>query len=242
MRRIALLGVSFVLICLIALAYAGTIDINPLKGTGTTNRLARWTNATTLGNGVMSDDGTNVTLLSGQLITPVGSVTAPAINLGSAILGFYASTSTILDLTVAGTQAFRFSTNGLFFTTAAGRFALSSAGAMSWSSGTAGAAGEDVFLYRDAAGILTLRNAANAQTLRVYGTWTNASNLVNGELAATSTLVTLAARTLGTGADDVSINLDPAGAGVLQIDGTDGVSGTCSSVVVTKGLVTGCTP
>lgn len=76
----------------------------------------------------------------------------------------------------------------------------------------------DVALYRDAAGTLAQRNTTNAQTHRVYGTYTDASNYVRASLSATSTAVTLAAETAGTGADDVDVNLTAAGAGKIKLN------------------------
>jgi hypothetical protein len=105
-----------------------------------------------------------------------------------------------------------------------------------------GAGSVDSTLLRDASNTLALRRTTNAQTFRTYGTWTDASNYVRASLGSSSTLVTLAAETAGSGADDVSINLAPAGAGVVQINGTPGVSGTCSSVTVVSGIVTACVP
>lgn len=47
-------------------------------------------------------------------------------------------------------------------------------GALAWDNGTDGVT--DVTLFRDAAGILAQRNGTNAQTFRVYNTYTDASN------------------------------------------------------------------
>jgi len=69
----------------------------------------------------------------------------------------------------------------------------------------------DVRLFRDAANRLALRRTTNAQTLIVSGTYTDASNYVQAELAATSTAVTLTATTAGTGADNVPLTISAAG-------------------------------
>ena len=71
--------------------------------------------------------------------------------------------------------------------------------------------GYDTALTRDAANTLAQRNSTNAQTMRVYGTFTDLSNRVNAALSATSTTVTLAAETAGTGADNVPVNINAAG-------------------------------
>jgi hypothetical protein len=63
-----------------------------------------------------------------------------------------------------------------------------------------------------------LRNGTNAQTFRCYGTYTDASNYVRAALSSTSTAVTLAAETAGTGADDIPLNLTAAGTGTIQVN------------------------
>ena len=47
---------------------------------------------------------------------------------------------------------------------------------LSWSSTASAGGTPDVRLFRDAANTLALRNGANAQTFRVYGSFTDASN------------------------------------------------------------------
>lgn len=63
---------------------------------------------------------------------------------------------------------------------------------------------------------IAMRSGANAQSFRVYGTFTDASNYVRASLNSTSTLVTLAAETAGTGADDVDIDIATAGTGLVN--------------------------
>jgi len=70
----------------------------------------------------------------------------------------------------------------------------------------------------DAADVLALRNSTNAQTLRVYGTYTDVNNYVRAALGATTTAVELKAETAGTGADDVDVNLLAAGIGTVRIN------------------------
>jgi hypothetical protein len=81
-----------------------------------------------------------------------------------------------------------------------------------------GSGDSDVRLYRDAAGTFAQRNATNAQTFRVYGTYTDASNYVRAALSSTSTAVTLAAETAGTGADNIPLNLTAAGTGTIKVN------------------------
>jgi hypothetical protein len=76
----------------------------------------------------------------------------------------------------------------------------------------------DLTLFRDAADTLAQRRTTNAQTSRVYGTYTDASNYVRVALSSTSTAVTLAAETAGTGADDIPLNLTAAGTGTIKVN------------------------
>ena len=76
----------------------------------------------------------------------------------------------------------------------------------------------DLILLRDAANTLAQRNGANAQTFRCYGTFTDASNYVRASLSSTSTAVTLAAETAGTGADNIPLNLTAAGTGTVKVN------------------------
>jgi hypothetical protein len=73
-------------------------------------------------------------------------------------------------------------------------------------------------LLSDAANTLAQRNGTNAQTFRCYGTYTDASNYVRAALSSTSTAVTLAAETAGTGADNIPLNLTAAGTGTVKVN------------------------
>jgi hypothetical protein len=77
---------------------------------------------------------------------------------------------------------------------------------------------DDARIYRDAADTLAQRRTTNAQTFRCYGTFTDASNYVRASLSSSSTAVTLAAETAGTGADDVPLSLTAAGAGTVKVN------------------------
>jgi hypothetical protein len=87
-----------------------------------------------------------------------------------------------------------------------------------WSGVAASPSVVDLRLFRDAAGILAQRNGTNAQTFRVYGTYTDGSNYVRAALSSTDTAVTLAAETAGTGADDIPLNLTAAGTGTIKVN------------------------
>lgn len=82
-------------------------------------------------------------------------------------------------------------------------------------------------LIADAANILAQRNAANAQTFRGYGTFTDASNYERWALSATiGTGITLAAETGGTGGDNLNVTVNPAGTGRVVFGAGNGVTWT----------------
>jgi hypothetical protein len=111
----------------------------------------------------------------------------------------------------ASSTIFNFGGTGRFFLRgAANAVELSGTTVFRWST--------DLVLARDAADILAQRNGANAQTFRCYGTYTDASNYVRAALSSTSTAVTLAAETAGTGADDIPLNLTAAGTGTVKVN------------------------
>ena len=67
--------------------------------------------------------------------------------------------------------------------------------------GNTSATSADTYLYRDAANIVAQRNVANAQTFRLYGTYTDASNGRRLDITSTTAGVfTLTATGNGTGA------------------------------------------
>jgi hypothetical protein len=76
-----------------------------------------------------------------------------------------------------------------------------------------GSATRDTFLYRDSAGIFAIRNGINAETLRLYRTFTDSANYERLALQTGSAYVQLAAETAGTGADNMNIVLTPTGTG-----------------------------
>ena len=99
-------------------------------------------------------------------------------------------------------------------------FRFNAAWPISWMAGGAGSGTCYAQLRSDGAGVLAQRNYfsyTSAQTFRVYGTYTDSSNYVRASLAATSTTVTLAAETAGTGADNIDVTITPAGTGGVDI-------------------------
>jgi len=68
---------------------------------------------------------------------------------------------------------------------------------LSW--GDTNAVSSDLILARDAANILAQRNTTNAQTFRVYNTFTDASNYERGKMAWESNLLVIGTEAAGSG-------------------------------------------
>jgi hypothetical protein len=122
-------------------------------------------------------------------------------------------TSNLLELAVGGSTffsvrrdgavSFSDSCTGSGCTMAHNTFRTIASGAFCWTSSTITPFGgtQDLFLLRDAANTLALRNGTNAQTFRLYGTFTDASNGRRLDITSTTGGVfTLTATGTGTGA------------------------------------------
>jgi hypothetical protein len=126
--------------------------------------------------------------------------------------GFIAQNNSTFSAAISGISTYQFgSTSFNIFGTSALGFTPSNVGQIYQTL-------PDLFIRRDDADTLAQRNAANAQTFRVYGTFTDASNYVRAALSSTSTAVTLAAETAGTGADNIPLNLTAAGTGTIKVN------------------------
>jgi hypothetical protein len=75
-------------------------------------------------------------------------------------------------------------------------------GSLSLSWGSIGST-QDVILTRDAAAILAQRNSTNAQTFRIYNTYTDASNYERGFMQWSSNVLSIGAEAAGTGTSRV---------------------------------------
>jgi hypothetical protein len=170
--------------------------------------------------------GTSTTTKPQVVIEPTGT-TSTAWSTSGTGLGVNAASGfagNLLDLQLNGSAKFLVTNNGFVTSGAAFKVIndtevqLRSIATLAWSSSSVGGT-SDVFIVRDgAANTLAQRNATNAQTFRVYGTFTDASNHVRAALSSTSTAVTLAAETAGTGADDIPLNLTAAGTGTIKVN------------------------
>jgi len=144
-----------------------------------------------------------------------GDATNPAICFedagGVCDTGIFQNQTNQFAVTLAGQQDFLFHTS---------RFVAQQGNAFAWDTVTGAG---DLFLEIDAANILAQRNGTNAQTFRVYETFTDASNnqgLFIDAGVTTADAVTIGAFTNGTGTDNIDLILSPAGTGKIGINDT----------------------
>lgn len=215
---------------------------------GTSSYIATITTAALTGNrtltipAVSGDDtfallGVAQTFTAAQTITPATTATIGLTVNGRAVI---AADGTGLDLRF-GTGMYLGNINGnriSFSNSSAAQKSLiwsdgsywivDNAASIGWRNGA-------TTLYSDANNELDLRSGTNAQTFRAYGTYTDASNYVRLSLSASSTAVAITAETAGTGADDVSLSINSAGAGSITFNvgaiqplflGSDGFNAT----------------
>lgn len=83
----------------------------------------------------------------------------------------------------------------------AGLISVASGGGLQWSSTSASSGSKDLILQRDAAGILALRNGTTAESLRVYNTFTDASNYERAvfDWSTSANVLTIGTQAAGTG-------------------------------------------
>jgi hypothetical protein len=101
---------------------------------------------------------------------------------------------------------------------------LTATGSYTW--GSSGTSSPDLKLYRDAANTLAQRNGTNSQILRVYNTYTDASNYERGvfDWSTTANTLTIGTEALGTGSKRA-----------LSINTTTSIVGTTASDLPTYG-------
>lgn len=120
---------------------------------------------------------------------------------------------------------------------------LSNAVVLGWASNVPSAAGQDVSLVRDAAATLAQRNSTNAQTFRIYNTYTDASNYERGFLKWNTNVLKIGTEKAGTGtARALEFQTDGTTRLTIQTNGTVTSSGTISAngtVLLYDGIVIG---
>ena len=133
----------------------------------------------------------NINVPSGRILVASGSLAAPA-------FAFAAAPSNGWYLADAPSNDSRFASNGSDqFRITPGAIILNSVVPFQW--GSSGASTADTSLYRDGAGILAQRLGATAQTLRVYNTFTDASNYERLTFGWSSNTATIGVESSGTG-------------------------------------------
>ena len=128
---------------------------------------------------------------------------SPGIFFRDVASGNYYGISSLVDTLVLGSpstirQASKASDGGLTGTPST--FTLSSENALSWSSVASATNNSDLALYRDAAGVIAQRNGTNAQSLRVYSTFTDTSNFQRLAISGNR----IASEKAGAGSDTVT--------------------------------------
>lgn len=139
-----------------------------------------------------------------------------------------------VNVTLRRDASLSLGTNDLTGITASG---IKAAGLIVYSSGpidfsSAAGTGADLTLTRDAAQTLAQRRTTNAQTYRLYETFTDASNYERGAFTMGSDALTLAWETAGTGTDNGHVTLLPAGTGSIQFALSGHVRGTGTAPTV----------
>ena len=100
------------------------------------------------------------------------------------------------------------------------------------------------------AGVLGMRDSTTAQAFHIYSTYTDINNYQLTSLTGSASAFTIAAGTLGTGADNINIVLTPAGTGQVStaavvnaagytVGATAGIDKTCGGPVVSATFVKG---
>ena len=142
---------------------------------------------------------------SGNITAVSGSATAVSLAVGGAGTGVYSRSAGFLNLSASGTARVDISNVETLFGTNVGIGTSLSA-----------TSGSFVYLNCDAANTLAQRNGVNAQTLRVYNTFTDASNYERLSVGWSGNVLTIQNQNAGTGlARDINIigitYLQPAG-------------------------------
>lgn len=132
-----------------------------------------------------------------------------------------AAASMLIDLQVGGTSKFSVTRAGVVTSSASVvTFNLHASNALYLTSDSgliSIGASNDTILARDAANTLAQRNGTNAQSLRIYNTYTDASNYERGVIdwGTTANVLTIGTQKAGTGS---ARNIDVVAGGVRKLD------------------------
>ena len=140
----------------------------------------------------------NISVPSGQVLLSTGSLFNPSWGfVGNTNTGFYSLGNGAMSIASNNTFANSISFNYEF----GGQIKLPSNGGLSWSSAANITSATDLSLYRDSANTLAQRNSTNAQTFRLYNTYTDASNYerLSIDWSTTANTATIVTQNAGTG-------------------------------------------
>ena len=148
--------------------------------------------------------------MTGALTLPAGATGTPSLMFtgAGATTGLYSTGANDISFAVNGSRRAYFSTSsftslgtivgsGGLTVTSGNCGVVSASGAITW--GTGGSA--DTYIYRDAAATLAQRNGTTQQTLRVYRSYTDASNYSRFTHGWNTSTALLMAEGAGTGTD-----------------------------------------
>jgi hypothetical protein len=149
-----------------------------------------------------------------QFFAPDGSVSASTYSFTAETnSGLYRAGAGDVRFAMGGADVARFLTGG--------SFGVTGNQGISW--GSSGVTSPDVFLARDAANALALRNGTNPQTLRLYNTYTDASNYERFSVGWSTNILRITTFGTGTGSNNREIELRTGGGGNLFL-GTNGTN------------------
>ena len=160
--------------------------------------------------GLAISEVNNLYVPTGQALVQQGSASLPSYSfagLSPGNSGIFLNSG--INWAIAGTAAGMLANNGVQVLTT---------GSYSWAS--AGIAGSsDLFLYRDAANTLALRNGTSGQVLRVYNTFTDVNNYERAYIGWAANRLVIGNEKAGTGASR-GVTLQSQSDILIQVNGT----------------------
>ena len=182
-------------------------------------------------------NGTSLARFSstGALSVPLGNPAQGAIRFGNSNEGFYGLSQFGFAFSIdTSTPVFaaRYVSPGLNLTSQIWGLGLVQNAFIGWGSQVNATSGHDLLVGRDAANTLAQRNGTNAQTYRLYNTFTNASNYQRTSITDDSTGLVIDQQYAGTGAARTNL-LD------LKNNGTSQVKVTNNAFIYCRGLLAG---
>lgn len=229
----------------------GGLEVSPTlaSAANAVNILQTWNNTATVfslikGNVTDTTSSSTSLLLDLQvggtsrfLVNKAGDINATSLSLG----GVGSS-----GMTRNGNHTlFRAASSIIFGINSGNEIVARSDASIGWASTTNPVNGNQTMLFRDAAGIIAQRNAGNAQTFRVYNTFTDLSNYERGVIGWSSNTLLIGTENSGTGAlRNVNLIGGNIGIGIntpaskLHVSGTAQISGITTVTNTTNASTT----